>query len=126
MLTDPMSITIAGSARTLPRSSGYIPGLRKSLSVVDYRDSADEYFARIRQSVRADGGTHVEFILGRTNPDPNPDPTAVGYRGTNYVGLVLSGDIARVSTTTDIPLLRTALNTFVDSTMLSRLLGGES
>jgi len=126
MLTDPLSISIGGSARTLPRSSGYFPGLRKSLSVTDYRDSADEYFARIRQSIRADGGTHAEFILGRTNPDPNPDPFLVGYRGTNYVGLVVSGDLARISTNTDIPLLRTALNTYIDSTLLSRLLGGES
>lgn len=125
MLTDPMSITIGGSAKTLPRAGGYVPGIARRLSQTNYRDSTDEYFARITQSVRADGGMLAEFILGRTTPDPDPDPF-LGYRGTNYVGLVVSAELARISTGTDIPLLRTALNTFVDSTMLNRLIGGES
>jgi len=125
MLTDPMSITIGGTARTLPCAGGYIPGLKRRLNVSNYRDSSDEYFARIVQSVRADGGMHAEFILGRTTPDPDPDPF-LGYRATNYVGLVVSADAARISTSTDIPLLRTALNTFVNQTMLDRLIGGES
>jgi hypothetical protein len=124
MLSDPLSITYNSVAKSLPRASISMPGIRKRLSAASYSDSATEFFARTEQSSLGNGGWHASIILGRTNPDTDPDPM-MGSRLTNYFGLVYGIDQFRANTSVDIPLLRTALLSFVDSTMQNRLVGGE-
>lgn len=125
MLTDPLSITYNSVAKSLARGSGVFPQTKRQLLVTHYRDSADEFFARIVQSTLGNGGVQAQIYLGRTNPDTDPDPM-IGARLSNYVGLVFAADPFRANTATDIPLLRSALLSFVDTTMQNRLINGEA
>jgi hypothetical protein len=124
MLTDPLSITYNSVAKSLARASGKLPGPKRILGSSLYRDSADEFSVLTEQGTLGNGGTAARIIFARTNPDTDPDPL-IGSRLTNYFGLVYGIDQFRANTSVDIPLLRTALLSFVDSTMQNRLINGE-
>lgn len=126
MLSDPLSITYNSVAKSLPRSSGRLPGEVRLLGTQMYADSAGEFVAKTTRSLLADGSNRVEFLLGRTNPDTDSDPFNAGStRLPNYVGIVYITNSSLWNTSVDVPLLRTALLSFVDSTLAGRLIGGE-
>jgi len=126
MLSDPMSITYNSVAKSLPRASGILPGVRREIGSSFYRDSAGEFLAKTSTSLLADNSVRSEILLGRLNPDPDSDPFNAGStRLPNYVGLVFIANDSRWNTSTDVPLLRTALLSFVDSTLQGRLIAGE-
>jgi hypothetical protein len=66
-----------------------------------------------------------EVLLERTQQDPDGPFTGSYFSLPNRFGFVYEINPFRYNTSTDIPLLRTALNTLVDSTFQGRILGGE-
>jgi hypothetical protein len=75
---------------------------------------------------RLRGGNHgCEIVFTRVVPDPTPTDLESRWIANRF-GYVISFDpIARVEASDNIPKLRTALNSFVDSTLLTRLITGE-
>jgi hypothetical protein len=73
-----------------------------------------------------DGLVRRDIILERKTPDPTPDPFngAPGWVANRF-GLSFVTNPNRFETSTEIPLLRTALLALVDSTLQSRLIGDE-
>lgn len=64
--------------------------------------------------------------LSRKLPDPTPSDVFDDYRVIrNSVSLSFGFDPTRAETSVDIPLLRTALLAYVDSTLQSRIIAGE-
>lgn len=74
-----------------------------------------------------DGGAGVHIELTRRLPDPTPSNVFDDYREIrNSFGITYRFDSAtRAEASVDIPLLRTALLAFVDSTLQSRIIAGE-
>lgn len=119
MLTDPMSVTYNGSAKTLNRVS-----VTGDSSI--YATSDREFLMTIRFSTTADGLVRREILFGRNAPDPTPDPFSGGPASVpNRVGLVFETNPNRFESSTDIPLLRSAIQAFVDTTLQGRIIGGE-
>jgi hypothetical protein len=72
------------------------------------------------------GRNFVSISLARILPDPTPGDVFDDYRFIrNEFTLSYSFDSSRAGASVDIPRLRTALLSFVDSTLQGRLLGGE-
>lgn len=124
MLTDPLSITYDTATKNLARGSGYIPGTVRLAGRTFYRDSGDEFSAFVEHSILRDGSRRSEILLGRTNPDTNPDPS-IGNRFSNYVGLVYMTNSLRQNTSVDIPQLQTSLLSLVTPAIRDRLISGE-
>jgi hypothetical protein len=126
MFSDPLSVTYNSVAKSLARSSGSFPGIRRQLAQSVYRDAAQEFSLQTGQYLMADGSNRSEIILSRLNPDSDTDPFNAGStRLPNSVGLVFTRNSFGWNTSTDVPLLQTALTTLVDSTLRGRLLAGE-
>jgi len=121
MFTDPLSITYNSVAKTLPRISG-----RSSASV--YGTADGEFRVNISESTSPKSGIRfVSFKLSRTLPDPTPADSFDPYRPiVNSFGLTYGFDDAtRSQASVDHPLLRSAVLSFVDSTIYGRLIQGE-
>lgn len=119
MFTDPLSVTYNGSAKSLARISSDQTG-----SV--YATADGEFLATVKNSPTEDGLVRIEVLFGRNTPDPTPDPFSGGPGSVpNRVGLVYEVNPNRFYSTSEIPLLRTALLSLVDSTFQSRLIAGE-
>lgn len=127
MLSDPLSVTYNGSAKSLPRTGGSTRGVKKVLANSVYNTADGEFTVRTVHSLMGDGGHRMEITLSRRVPDPDSDPLtgATSSVWTNSVGLVYEFNDSHYQTNTDIPLLQTALLSLVDSTLRGRLLGGE-
>jgi len=119
VLSDPLSITYNGSAKSLPRL-----GVAKDYSVYG---SSDNEFGFTVESHKEDNDTVVKCELVRSVPDPTPSNAFDAYREVNVgVGLTFRFDTAtRYDVATVVPYLRTALLALVDSTLQSRLIAGE-
>jgi hypothetical protein len=120
ILTDPLAVTFDGSSKTLVRT-----GLGKNGAV--YRTADREFEMRISDApVQRDGSIVREISLTRMLPDPTPGNVFDDFREIrNSVKLSFGFDPTRANTSVDIPLLRTALLAFVDSTLQGRIIAGE-
>jgi hypothetical protein len=119
MLTDPLSVTFNSVAKSLVRVS-------TSADSTVYATTDGEFRMSIRETPAEDGVVRREIILTHNYPDPTPDPFSGGPASVpNRFGLVYEVNSNGFYSSTEIPLLRTALLAFVDSTLQGRLLAGE-
>jgi len=121
MLTDPLTVTYNGSAKTMPRTSVSSDG-----SV--YRTADGEFEVVILQSprTRSNGPISTSIKLVRRIPDPTPSDAFDAYRNIrNSFGITYGFDLTKAEASVDIPRLRTALLSFVDSTLEGRLMSAE-
>lgn len=120
MLNDPLSVTYDSVVESLARQS---IGPDDSF----YRTSDGEFEVTISDSVTTDGVTRREILLTRVIPDPTPADVFDNYRRlANSFGFVYEFDtLTRAETSVVIPLLRSALIAFVDSTLQGRIISGE-
>lgn len=128
MLSDPLSVTYNSVAKSLPRVSSNPRNVAQITGTSTYATADGEFTVRTVRSRLGGGlGTRVEISLARRVPDPDSDPFTgtTSDRWTNVVGLSFEFNDAKYSTSTDVPLLQSALLSLVDSTLRSRLLGGE-
>jgi hypothetical protein len=121
MLTDPLSVTYNSVSKSLVRITSYEGSTR-------YR-TADGEFEVLIESQPSSQGRNSErrtISLARRIPDPTPSNVFDDYREIrNVFGLSYEFDLTRSETSVDIPLLRTALLAFVDSTLQGRIISGE-
>jgi hypothetical protein len=125
MLTDPLSVTYNGNAKSLPAVTGSTGlDVDRVLGTRKYGTADGEFIVATRQCVRRNGTYQGEIHLTRVGADT--DSTNV-YTGlfSNSVGLVYGIPPSRVNTSVDIPLIRAALLSLVDTSLQSRILGGE-
>lgn len=127
MLPDPLSITYSGSAKSLPRAAFEQKGVSRLVNSNSYVTSNGEFAVTTAAYAVGKNDVRVEIILHRILPDSDTDPfNGINSEGFgNSFGFVLVMNKYRYETATDLPLLRTALSSFVDSTLLGRLIGGE-
>lgn len=121
MLTDPMSVTYNGSAKSLVR-------VYTDASLSKYRTADGEFEVVVSNDnvTNSDGERTISIELSRWLPDPTPADVFDPYRRIrNTFGISYRVDVTQASTSVDLPLLRTALLAFVDSTLQGRLLAGE-
>lgn len=119
MFSDPLSITYNGSPVSLPRV-----GVDNDRS--KYESSDRQFSVEIEKSRRADGTITREVKLTRVSPDSTPADAFDPYRRIpNGVSLVFTTDEFNSFSSTDLPLLRTALLALVDTTFQGRILGDE-
>jgi len=119
MLSDPISVTFDGSAKSLVRVS---QGSDSSI----YRTSDGEFTLFLSESTFSDGMVRHEVIMEHRYPDPTPDAFSGGPGWqSNRVGLTFEVNPNRFYSSTEIPLLRTALLALVDSTLQGRIIAGE-
>jgi len=124
MLSDPMSVTVAGNAQTMPRTSGSLtPPVPKRVGRSNFRTADGSYSVEISQYEHRDKSRSGEIILRKTRLDVDSN--------TNYSDYVQSGFGFKFETgafglgKVDIPDLRAALDAFVTSGVLTRLMNGE-
>lgn len=125
MLSDPAAITYNSVSKSLARGAGIVPGPSKVLDSSYYATSDGEFSLGITLSALRGGGRKSEISLGRLDTDAASNPYSGFPLAINRFGLVYEVNPLHENTATDIPLLRTALLAFVDSTLQGRLLGGE-
>lgn len=124
MLSEPMLITYDGVTKSFNRVSY---GDRASGSPALFVTSDGEFELSIRQSKLTGGVRTVEVSLSRTEQDADGDPFTGSWSALpNRYGIIFETNHLGYNSTTDLPNLQTALNTLVDATFRSRLLGGES
>jgi hypothetical protein len=125
MLTDPVTVTYSGSPKSLARAAGTIPGVTKVLGRSAYRTADGEFTLHLENSLRADGSSRSEVLLGRTMLDPD-SPFQGNYNlWANRVGLIFEANSLRVNTSTDVSLIRASLDSLVNTALTGRLIGGE-
>lgn len=127
MLSDPLAITYNGTAKSLPRASMGKRTMGNLTGTSSYATSDGEFFVLTRRFSLGKSGNRTEVLLARRVPDSDGNP----FNGTtdemwaNAVGLVFETNVSQYQSSTDIPLLRSALLSLVDSTLQGRLIGGE-
>lgn len=126
MLSDPMSMTYDSTAISLPVASART---RPDFQLVDrrsYRTASGE-FEVYTSSFAKDNDIRVELFARRVIPDSNTDPfDGINSLGlANGFGIVLELNKFRYNSSVDIPKLRTMVDSFVDSTLLGKLIGGQ-
>lgn len=126
MLSDPLSVTFDGSAKSLPRAAGITSGVKKVKAQTTYVTSDAEFQVTVTQSELGNGGTRAEVLLSRVTPDPDGPFVGSYARYPNSVGLVFEVNSLKYNANVDIPKLRTALLSLVDTTLQGRLIGGEN
>jgi hypothetical protein len=119
VLTDPISVTYNSSAKSMARVS-------QNASGTVYRTADGEFDVVISDLPARNGNVKREITLTRTAPDPTPsDPFDTYRRFSNSFSICYEVPSNKVASSVDIPLLRTALLAFVDSTLQGRIIGGE-
>lgn len=121
MLSDPLSVTYDGSAKSLPRVSA-------NSNRTVYRTGDGELECIISGTPAGVTGLQVASIsLRRAIPDPTPSDVFDDFRvlGNEFTLSYGFDSLTRANTSVDIPKLRTALLAFVDSTLQGRLISGE-
>lgn len=119
MFSDPLSVTYDGSAKSLPRVGA-------SSDRTTYRTADGEFQLSIwSYTISKDGRKAVQCELGRTVPDPTPANVFDDYRFLrNSFLLGYKYDLTRYESD-DLPLLRTALLSLVNTAFETRLIAGE-
>lgn len=121
MFSDPLSVTYNGSGISLSRVSA-------SRGAARYKTADGEFEMRISDTPWQRGGLPgVAIELARVIPDPTPTNHFDDYRMiTNAFAFSIRFDpTTRAEASVDLPRLRTALDSFVTSTVLNRLVQGE-
>lgn len=119
MLPDPLPITFNGNALSLPRVNVVGRSSR-------YRSADEEFVMSITDYSKQGLSRLVGVSLSKQVLDPTPTQAFDPYRAiVNSFELRFGYDVSRYETNTSIPLLRSALNSFVDSAMLNRIISGE-
>jgi len=119
MLTDPLSVNYDGTVRSLPRVS-----VSGSGSI--YRTADSELEIKISSSTTRSGLELRSISLSRLLPDPTPADVFDAYRAiknTFMYSYMFNSNRAGLSD--DLPKIRVALQSFVDSTLQGRIIGGE-
>jgi hypothetical protein len=125
MLSDPLSVTYDATAVNLPRTSPKSAGTVRLVSQSFYNTADGEFDVSIKRTENGKGRRRTEVIFSRTAPDTD-GPFVGNYPDVaNSFGVVLESNALSVNTSVDLPKLRTALLSFLDTTMTNRLLGGE-
>jgi len=125
MLTDPLAVTYDSQAKSLPRSSRRsLSGPVKLLGSASYGTADGTFSIDTRQSLCGNGDRFAEVILNKVAVDTDPNTIFTGHFN-NAVGLVFRTNPYGVGTSVDIPLIRAALLSFVDSTLQGRIISGE-
>lgn len=120
MLSDPLTITYSGSGKSLARQSFAANASRYASSDGQFVLEVTSY-PKKRQEVN-----QVGIKLTRVAPDPTSSDVFDPYRDVrNSIELRFETDITRFEASTVIPLLRTALDSFVDVAMMNRIIAGE-
>lgn len=126
MLSDPISVTVDSSARSMPRigagSSGSAP---RTVARNVYSTADGAYSVATQQSEYRDGSRRVEIILRKAVTDSDSGDFYLGTVRTG-VGLTYELNPYGKSSAAEIANLRAALLTFVDSTLEGRLRNGEA
>lgn len=120
MLSDPLTITYNGNNKTLAR-------IAAGKGFGRFRTSDGEFEVNISNYTGNGPGSHIVGCrLTRVAPDATPSDAFDPYRNIrNSVELRFEFDETRFEASTVIPLLRTALTSFLDTTMTNRLIAGE-
>jgi len=120
MLSDPLTVTFGGSAKTLVRTGTSAAGST-------YRTADGEFEVSISSSPAASGKTRVEVLLTRNYPDATPDPFGGGPATMpNTFGVIYETNPHRFFSESEIPLLRAALLAFLGaSSTEARIMAGE-
>lgn len=117
MLSEPLSITYDGVAKSLARTQ-FASDKTPSAFV-----ASNNEFRMIMSEIQQGDSNRVEVILERAVVDTDPDN---GYQYLpNRFGVVYEFNRSQYNTATDIPLLRSALLAFLDTTVQGRILAGE-
>jgi len=125
VLTDPLSVSYNGSSKSLPAITGSNPiSVERVLGARRYGTADGEFTVYTRQSSRKDGARQSEITLERRALETDVNTTMQGYF-SNSVGLVFTSNRFQVATSVDIPLIRAALLSLVDTTLQGRIINGE-
>jgi hypothetical protein len=119
VFTDPLAVTYSGSPLLLPRTA---TGKRYTR----YTTADGEFVIFIAKSFAQGGDSRVDIIFTRNVPDPTPGDQSGSRYVRNSFGFSYGFDpLTRAEAFSDIPKLRSALDSLVNSTFQSRLIGGE-
>jgi hypothetical protein len=124
MLSDPLSVTYNGTAKSLPVASGRWPSAGRVVGSRMYKTADGEFTVATRQLIRGNGDRTGEITLTRTAPETDTGTAAQGYFD-NSVTLAFTTNTFGAGTSVDIPLIRSALLALVDTTLQNRLIAGE-
>lgn len=125
MLSDPISVTIDGSAKSLARVGGSLtsPQPRKVSRNV-YRTADGAYTVDIQQFEHRDGTKTAELMLRKVVRETD---SATAFDGYYVSGVGLKFETGPFGLgVSDIPNVRTALLALVDSALQSRIIAGEA
>jgi hypothetical protein len=126
MLPDPLSVTYNSVAKSIPRASAFKVGPRKRIGIGTYVTADQEFSVFTTQDLLSDKSQRAEILLGRSAPDPDSNPFTDSYSALpNRFGLVYETNSLKYASATDIPLLRSALLSLVNTAFELRLIGGE-
>jgi len=91
-----------------------------------YKSANGEFRVIIRNTPKGNGTTTASIELARAVPDPTPTDIFDPYREVeNSFGIFYRYDLTRGNAGIDLPLLRAALLSLVNSGFETRLIGGE-
>lgn len=121
MFTDPLAVTYDGSAKSLAR-------IAQQRGSTVYRTADGEFEVTISSDPQLGNGVRSTMIvLGRRLPDPTPGDAFDAFREIrNSFGCFYAYDaFTRAEASVDIPKLRTALLSLIDTSFQARLIAGE-
>lgn len=124
MFSDPLVVTYNSSSKSLPRAASPFNGITKLLGTSSYATSDGEFAVKTARFSSGSSHTRSEIILSRIVPDSDPF-TGVTPDARNSVGLIFEVNDLRMGTSVDVPLIRAALLSLVDSSFQTRLYSGE-
>lgn len=125
MLSDPLSVTIDGSARSLARVGVRRRSIPQTVNEVGYRTADGTYSVMTSQfRHRQSGDRRAEILLSKVVPDLS---STTNYTGDiiSRVGLIFETDPYGYGAV-DLANVRTALLTLVDTTLQGRIVAGEA
>lgn len=118
MFSDPLSVTVDGSSKSLPR-------VAMSKNGSSYKTADGEYHINIWSTPVGNGAQRASIELSRRLPDPTPSDVFDPYREIfNGFSIEYIFDASRAEVD-DLPILRTALLALVNSSFETRLIAGE-
>lgn len=120
MLTDPLSVTYDGSSLSCPR-------IAVGKNYTRYSTADGLFVVFITASLAKGGIGRVDVIFSNQMPDPTPSNVFDDYRAIrNSFGFSYAFDPStKANASVDIPKLRTALNSWMTSTLEGRIIAGE-
>jgi hypothetical protein len=125
MLSDPISLTYNGNAKSLARAPRPRTGVRKVVGRSGFTSDTGEFVVETTSMLMSDRSRKVEITLYRNPPysgSITPPPQSEQGNGVSLCFIVNENFN---ETVTDIPLIRAALLAYVDSTIQSKLLQGQ-